>query len=331
MNMQSNALTRDIDWTFNAGDLGQLFKLPEATGKSVKVFNNNLFVPKTSTHYSFGVDAVRAICTFLYTENHGDGLLFYGPFGCGKTSLIREVLGRINYPTLMLAWNETSDSADLIGRMGISFGNTEFEYGPLAIAAKHGFALVVNEVDRGRAGNLVALNDILDGGNLLIKETGEEITPHPNFRIICTANSAGSGDMTGAYTGSVRKLDPAFLDRFAFIEMGYMKHEDECDLMLRQFPEFQEASSEFVSRMCAFAGETRQKVSDHSEILNTPLSTRGLARFFRYGRSFGLPNKIEGSKAPKAEVVKALNLAYFNRLSPEERMAADTLLTMHLG
>jgi len=331
MNVQTNAFSKPIDWTTSEVDLGQLFKLPQANGMPVNVFKNDMFIQRTSNNYAFNAAMVRSILAFLFAENFGDGLMFYGPHGCGKTSLIREVLGRLHWPTLMLSWNETSDTADLIGRVALSFGNTEFEYGPLAIAAKHGFALVINEVDRGRAGNLVALNDILDGGKLLIKETGEVITPHKNFRLICTANSAGGGDLTGAYTGSVRKLDPAFLDRFAMMEVSYMDHQTETDLMLMMFPEFQNASAEFVSKMCAFAGETRAKCSDVAEGLNSPMSTRALGRFFRYSLSFGLHRKFSGSKVPKDPVISALDLAYSSRLAPEEREVVYNLLDLTVG
>ncbi|MFC0281023.1 MULTISPECIES: AAA family ATPase [Falsigemmobacter] len=331
MSLHANNLSSAINWNFQTTDIGQLFKLPSAIGKSVPVFENDLLVQKITPNYHFDVDMVRSILAFLFAENHGDGLMFYGPHGCGKTSLIREVLGRLHWPTLMLSWNETSDTADLIGRVGISFGNTEFEYGPLALAAKNGYALVINEIDRGRAGNLVALNDILDGGKLLIKETGEVITPHKNFRLICTANSAGSGDLTGAYTGSVRKLDPAFLDRFAMLEVSYMDHQTETDLMLLQFPDFQAASAEFVSRMCAFAAETRAKCHDVAEALNSPLSTRALTRFFRYGLSFGLHRKIDHGTPCEETVMNALNLAYLSRLSPEEREVATNILKLNIG
>lgn len=132
MSLHANNLSSAINWNFQTTDIGQLFKLPSAIGKSVPVFENDLLVQKITPNYHFDVDMVRSILAFLFAENHGDGLMFYGPHGCGKTSLIREVLGRLHWPTLMLSWNETSDTADLIGRVGISFGNTEFEYGPLS-------------------------------------------------------------------------------------------------------------------------------------------------------------------------------------------------------
>ncbi len=331
MNMQVNPFTDEVDWNFDVQSAGLLFGLPDIGDSKVKVFHNDTFIQKVTNTYRFDKEHLKAVLTFLFAENHGDGLLLYGPFGCGKTSFIREVLGRLHWPTLMLSWNETSDTADLIGKTGISFGDTTFDPGPLTLAAKKGHVLVVNEIDRGRAGNLVALNDLLDGGKLVIKETGEVITPHPNFRLVCTANSAGSGDLTGAYTGSVRKLDPAFLDRFAMLEVGYMTLESEMDLMLTQFPEYLEASGHFVERMCKFASETRAKAADAAELLSTPLSTRALVRFFHYGRAMNLVSKITGNAQDLPEIMPVLEFCYLNRLSPEEREVARVALNMTFG
>ncbi len=328
MNMQVNSFSDQTNWDYDVRSAGELFGLPDIANSKVKVFKNEDFIQKTTKSYSFDKQRLKAVLTFLFAENLGDGLMLYGPFGCGKTSFIREVLGRLHWPTLMLSWNETSDTADLIGKTGISFGDTAFEPGPLTIAAKKGYALVVNEVDRGRAGNLVALNDLLDGGKLVIKETGEVITPHENFRLICTANSAGSGDMTGAYTGSVRKLDPAFMDRFAMLEVGYMNLESEMDLILKQFPEYLDASGKFVEVMCKFASEKRAKARDTAEPLSTPLSTRALVRFFHYGRAMNIVSKIKGNARDLPEIMHVLEFCYLNRLSPEEREVVRIALNM---
>ena len=322
---------RDIDWSFDLREADLLFRLSAIAGHKIKVFRNDTYLQPVSEDYAFDKDRLKAFLAFLFSENCGDGLMFHGPFGCGKTSFVREVLGRLRWPTLMLSWNETSDSADLIGKTGLAFGNTVFEPGPLTIALKKGFVLVINEIDRGRAGNLVALNDLLDGGKLVIKETGEVITPHPNFRLICTANSAGSGDLTGTFVGSVRKLDPAFLDRFAMLEVGYLSVDQERDMMLLRHPDYFQASAVFVERMCAFAAETRVKAQDVAADFRTPFSTRALSRFFHYGRAMNLVPKITGSAQDLKIILPALEMSYLNRLTPDENEVARVALSMTLG
>ena len=102
------------------------------------------------------------VIAFLFNAKRGDGFLVHGPHGSGKTTLIQETLGRLKWPTLEMAWSNTSDICDLVGRDRIAFGESKFEYGPLATAMKEGYALIINEVDRGHGGNLVGLNNVLE-------------------------------------------------------------------------------------------------------------------------------------------------------------------------
>lgn len=320
-----------INWQSVPASVSELFSI-SAPGEVPVYHQNDQFVQKTSEHYRFNKDQLRGLLAYLFSASKGDALLVHGPFGAGKTSMIREVLGRLKWPTLMLSWSEKSDSFELIGRQGIQFGDTVFEYGPLALAAKLGLVLVINEIDRGRAGDLVALNDVLDGGNLVIKETGEVIEPHANFRVICTANSAGSGDLTGQYVGSVRRLDPAFLDRFAMIRVGYMEQSDELDLLMLQFPDYARKSSHFLTKLTSFAMETRSKAVDVAEPLSNPISTRALMRTLNLGRSMGLLRRIgESDFSVKEDLLPALDLSYLNRLSADEREAAVTVLDLNMG
>lgn len=330
MNAMPSAYRADISWNPTPKTISEVFRI-SAPG-NVPIFENDRFLQATSEHYRFHKEQLRGVLAFLFSASKGDALLVHGPFGSGKTSLIREILGRLRWPTLMLSWSEKSDSFELIGRQGIQFGDTMFDYGPLALAAKLGMVLVINEIDRGRAGDLVALNDLLDGGNLVIKETGEVIEPHPNFRVICTANSAGSGDLTGQYVGSVRKLDPAFLDRFAMIKVGYMAQEDELDLLMLLFPDYAKKSSLFLTKLTNFAQETRAKALDVAENLATPISTRALMRTLNLGRSMGLLRRIgEADFSTSEDLLPALDLAYLNRLPAEEREAAVKTLELCMG
>src|SRR5690606_33975221 len=86
----------------------EIFGIP-INGK-VRVLDNDRYVPGTNRNYRFSKDSLQAILAFLFARSVGDGLMLHGPFGVGKTSLIREILGRLNWPTLMLSWNETSDT-----------------------------------------------------------------------------------------------------------------------------------------------------------------------------------------------------------------------------
>lgn len=309
-----------MDLNLLTASLGDLFSLPALDHVEVSVYEDNLFAPKTSEHYKFRPDHLKVVIAFLFNAKRGDGFLVHGPHGSGKTTLIQETLGRLKWPTLEMAWSNTSDICDLVGRDRIAFGESKFEYGPLATAMKEGYALIINEVDRGHGGNLVGLNNVLDGSNLVIKETGEVIEPHERFRLFVTANSTGSGDRTGAYTGSVRKLDPAFLDRFWYMKLGYMGEQDEIDLFLRKYPQL---SGTFVHRIVNFANETRQKSISATGDITMPLSTRSLDRLFNVAQGFGLTD-------PKTttDVIPALNPAYLDRLPEDEREAVMVLLRM---
>lgn len=331
MTNMPSAYRSEINWASSKKSIFDVFNI-SAPGQVPVFESNDRFLQKTSQHYRFQKDQLRGLLAFLFAASKGDALLVHGPFGSGKTSLVREVLGRLQWPTLMLSWSEKSDSMELIGRQGIQFGDTVFDYGPLALAAKLGLVLVINEIDRGRAGDLVGLNDLLDGGNLVIKETGEVIEPHPNFRVICTANSAGSGDLSGQYVGSVRKLDPAFLDRFAMIKVDYMDQTDELDLLMLQFPDYARKSSMFLRMLTQFASETRAKATDVAENLSTPISTRAIMRTLNLGRSMGLLRRIgESDFSISDDLLPAIELSYLNRLPAEEREAAVKTLELCMG
>jgi cobaltochelatase CobS len=166
----------------------------------------------------------------------------------------------------------------------------------------------------------------LDGGYHHIPETGEVIEPHPNFRLFVTANSAGSGDHTGQYAGSVRRLDPAFLDRFIFLKSTYMPKADEADMFSLRYPNL---SCEFITKMVELANETRGKATDPSDPLNLPFSTRSLDRSFRLMQSFGIGTMSAEVKAD--DLLPVIKPAYFDRLSPYEEEAAKTLLRMHFA
>lgn len=191
-------------------------------------------VPSKNKQYVFDPDNLEQILRHLQ-NNHGDSLFLSGPTGCGKTSLILEIASRLDWPVECITLSQTSEVADLIGHNILKKGQITFEYGPLSRAMMYGEILLLNEIDLMSAGELTALNDVLEGRALCVNaNNGEVIYPHPFFRVVATANSKGLGDNSGNYLG-VRKQNKAFLDRWIFFECTYPDYDLEQNLILKNF------------------------------------------------------------------------------------------------
>jgi hypothetical protein len=101
---------------------------------------------------------------------------------------------------------------------------TKFQAGLLTECAILGKAAVLDEIDSIHPGVALALNMILESTSRIVCHTEKGIhviTPHPNFRIIATANTWGYGDQSGLYSGTEIQ-NRATWDRFMpKFECGY--------------------------------------------------------------------------------------------------------------
>ena len=209
-------------------------------------------------------------------------LYVFGPTGCGKTSCIKQLAARLNYPIFEVTGHGRLEFADLVGHLTVKDGNMTFEYGPLALAMRYGAVLLLNEIDLTSPEIAAGLNSVLDGSPLCIAENGGEIIqPHPMFRFVATANTNGAGDDTGLYQGTQRQ-NLAWLDRFTICEVSYPDATVEKKLLSQRFPSLPET---LCATMVEYANEIRKlfmgeaSTGNLTNTIEVTFSTRSLLRW----------------------------------------------------
>lgn len=260
-------------------DAGTVFS-GTPSGKMVKGYAApSLFTPAVDSNYIFHEQSRDMVVWFI---DHSDPLYVYGATGCGKTSCIKQLAAKLNFPVFEVTGHSRLEFPELIGHHVVRQGNMEFEYGPLALAMKFGGLALINEIDSLEPSTAAGLNGILDGQLLCIPENGGElITPHPMFRFAATANSNGGSDETGLYQGVLRQ-NLALMDRFVLCEVTYPKPEAEEQLLEKTAPQLPDA---LRKKMVEFANEVRRLFMGesgncyNSGSIEITFSTRSLLRW----------------------------------------------------
>lgn len=214
-------------------DAGSVFS-GTPSGRTVAGYASpNEYTPAIDPNYIFH-ETSRDVIVWLMQAS--DPLYVFGPTGSGKTSLIKQLAARLNYPVFEVTGHGRLEFPDLVGHLTVRNANMEFTYGPLALAMKHGGIFLINELDLLEPATATGFNGVLDAEPLCIPENGGElIKPHPMFRFAATANTNGGSDETGLYQGTLRQ-NLAFLDRFWLCEVGYPSRETENRLMAAHAP-----------------------------------------------------------------------------------------------
>lgn len=266
-------------------DAGQVFS-GKPSGTTVRGYAAaSAYTPVIDPGYIFHESSRDMVVWFVNLQGPQgahEPLYVFGPTGCGKTSCIKQLAARLNYPVFEVTGHGRLEFADLVGHLTVKDGNMAFEYGPLALAMRHGAIFLLNEIDLTSPEIAAGLNSVLDGSPLCIAESGGEIIqPHPMFRFVATANTNGAGDDTGLYQGTQRQ-NLAWLDRFTICEVGYPDATVEKKLLSQRFPSLPET---LCATMVDYANEVRKlfmgeaSTSNLTNTIEVTFSTRSLLRW----------------------------------------------------
>lgn len=220
-------------------------------------------VPSKSDAYVFDIDELKN-CLLAIEKNIP--IYIYGHKGSGKSELAEQIAARTNRPFIRVQHTANTEESHIVGQWVVRGGNTEFELGPLPIAMKRGWVFCADEYDFALPSVLAVYQAVLEGKPLMIKEADAAnrlIKPHPNFRIIATGNTNGSGDETGLYQGT-NLQNSANYDRFGMvIKKEYLPKAEESKILQKRVG----LVKADADKLCQFAELVREsydsgKISD---------------------------------------------------------------------
>jgi len=204
-----------------------------------------------------------------------DSKMFYpvyltGLSGNGKTMMIEQACAEAGREFIRVQITPETDEDDLIGGFRLVNGETVFSKGPVIKAMEAGAILLVDEIDRG-SNKLMALQGVLEGKPVLIKKTGELVTPAAGFNIIATSNTKGKGSEDGRFIAATI-IDEAFLERFTItMEQPYPNAGVEKKIVVKHMELYGGVDTDFAENLTKWSGAIRKTFEDGGvdEIIST--------------------------------------------------------------
>ena len=286
-------------------------------------------VPEKDPDYVFRVEDVRVLYGFLNYDG-SEGLLFKGPTGSGKSSVVWQLHAYLNRPLFYINGSEDLEYADLVGTKEVVSGNTMTLDGPLVRAAGTPHAsFLFEEMDRASAEVSVALNPLLDGYGISSVLDQQVYRTEHGFKFIATANTAGFGDITGDYN-TANVLDKSFLNRLWTHDVWYAPEDIEFEILRKRVDPA--IDDEHIRQSIRLANDVRYLYTGKDDAATSPaqsftgqidttFSTRTLTMFWSAMELFQVDKPIE----------YALNLVIANQCSAACKEAIQQIAEAHFS
>ena len=137
-----------------------------------------------------------------------------GPTGCGKTRFVEHMAWRLGRPLVTVACHDDLSASDLTGRWLVRGGETVWQDGPLARAARMGAICYLDEVVEARQDVVVVIHPLTDDRRMLpIEKTGELVEAAPGFQLVVSYNPG--------YQHVLKDLKPSTRQRFVSLEFDF--------------------------------------------------------------------------------------------------------------
>jgi nitric oxide reductase NorQ protein len=152
----------------------------------------------------------------VFEECHRRGLavMLKGPTGCGKTRFVEHMAWRLGRPLVTVACHEDLSASDLTGRWLVHGGETVWQDGPLARAARQGAICYLDEVVEARQDVVVVIHPLTDDRRMLpIEKTAELVEAAPGFQLVVSYNPG--------YQHALKDLKPSTRQRFVALEFDF--------------------------------------------------------------------------------------------------------------
>jgi hypothetical protein len=184
-----------------------------------------------------------------------------GLSGNGKTFMVEQACAQAKREYVRVQISPETDEDDLIGGFRLIGGETVFQKGPVLRAMESGAVLLIDEIDRG-TNKIMCLQGVLEGKPVMIKKTGEVVSPASGFTVISTANTKGRGSDDGRYSAA-GIIDDAFLERFVVtIEQPYPSRAIETKIVKKHMDKFDVPVTKFADKLTAWSEIIRKTFED---------------------------------------------------------------------
>ena len=165
----------------------------------------------------------------IFGECHRRGLavMLKGPTGCGKTRFVEHMAWRLNRPLVTVACHDDLSASDLTGRWLVRGGETSWQDGPLARAARLGAICYLDEVVEARQDVIVVIHPLTDDRRMLpVEKTSELIEAAPGFQLVVSYNPG--------YQHVLKDLKPSTRQRFVALEFDFPPPEVEGQVVAHE-------------------------------------------------------------------------------------------------